>query len=40
MNFKQLHRVLDCAGDKKLKEIQLCLEGWQLMASNLFIAAI
>ena len=27
LNFKQLHRVLECAGEKKLKEIQLCLEG-------------
>lgn len=27
LNFKQLHKVLSCAGDKKLKEVQLCLEG-------------
>ena len=27
LNFQQLHKVLSCAGDKKLKEAQLCLEG-------------
>lgn len=27
LNFEQLHKVLSCAGDKKLKEAQLCLEG-------------
>ena len=25
--FKALTQVLKCAGDKKLKEVQLCLEG-------------
>ena len=25
--FKILTQVLKCAGDKKLKEVQLCLEG-------------
>ena len=25
--FKELTQVLKCAGDKKLKEVQLCLEG-------------
>lgn len=29
LNFKELQKVLSCAGDKRLKEIQLCLEGTQ-----------
>ena len=27
LNFKQLNQVLKIAADKKLKEVQLCLEG-------------
>ena len=27
LNFKQLQTVLNCAGDRKLKEARLCLEG-------------
>jgi hypothetical protein len=27
LNFKQLHKFLSCAGDKKLNEVRLCLEG-------------
>ena len=27
LNFKQLNQVLKIASDKKLKEVQLCLEG-------------
>lgn len=27
LNFKQLNQVLKIATDKKLKEVQLCLEG-------------
>ena len=30
--FKALTQVVKCAGEKKLKEVQLCLEGlWILM---------
>ena len=27
LNFKQLQTLLSCAGDKKLNEVRLCLEG-------------
>ena len=29
-NFNQLRMVLNCAGAKKLKELQLCLEGMDI----------
>ena len=33
--FKALTQVVKCAGEKKLKEVQLCLEGlWVLMYYN------
>ena len=28
--FKELYSVVHCAGEKKLKEVQLCLEGMVL----------
>ena len=32
--FKALTQVLKCAGDKKLKEVQLCLEGLLILMSQ------
>lgn len=31
LNFKQLHNMLSCTGDKKLNEVRLCLEGIMYM---------
>ena len=30
LTFKQLQKVIGCAGDKKLTEVRLCLEGMSL----------
>ena len=31
LTFKQLQKVIGCAGDKKLTEVRLCLEGLSLV---------
>ena len=36
--FKALTQVLKCAGDKKLKEVQLCLEGSLALMNNVCCA--
>lgn len=40
LNFKQLHNMLSCTGDKKLNEVRLCLEGicaWPTRFTMVFI---
>lgn len=35
LTFKQLQKIVGCAGDKKLTEVRLCLEGIALYQNPL-----